>query len=321
MDSTPERKLDIFRTMLLSRRLDERAWVLHRQKKISFHISAIGHEAAQVGAAFALLHGADWVAPYPRDLALMLSLGLRPVDYFKMLLGKPADEDSGGRQMPGHWNLPSANVISISGIAASHLPHAVGIAQAMRLRRDQTAVLASCGEGATSMGEWYEAVNWAAVSRLPIVFLVQNNSYAISTHQKAQMLRSPSHKASGIGLPVKKVDGNDPFKVYEAVDRMLEDARSGKGPGLVEALVMRIPPHSSDDDDRIYRTREEVEEARREDPLFSLRSRLLREGLLTRDLVLEMDADIKTSVEEALQAAEEAEDPQPDAETGAVYAT
>lgn len=320
MDILPARKLEMYRTMLLSRRLDERAWILHRQNKISFHLSAIGHEAAQVGAGFALLHGADWVAPYPRDLALMLTLGLTPLEYFKMLMGLPGEVDSGGRQMPCNWNLPAANVISISGVAASHIPHAVGIALGMRLCRESTAVLASCGEGATSMGEWYEAVNWAAVQRLPVVFLVQNNGFALSTRQKAQMLRSPANKASGMGLPVQKVDGTDPFKVFEVVDKMLEEARAGKGPGLVEALVNRIPPHSSDDDDRSYRTRAEVEDARRQDPLHMLRSYLMREGILSREQVEAMDEDIRTEIEDALLAAERMAGPEPGGEEASVYA-
>ncbi len=320
MELTPELKREMYRTMLLSRRLDERAWVLHRQNKITFHISAIGHEAVQVGAGFALKRGEDWVAPYARDLPLLLSLGLKPRDFILMLMGKAGESDSGGRQMPGNWSMPSAHVISTSGVAAAQVLHAVGIAQGMQIRHDQGAVLASCGEGATSMGEWYEAANWAAVHHLPVVFLVQNNGLALSTRQAQQMLRPPATKASGLGLPGKKVDGITPFIVYEMVAQALEEARIGKGPSLIEVMVQRIPPHSSDDDDRMYRTRDEVEEARRTDPLYVTRTALLKEGTLTQLQVEEIEEDVKAVVDEAVRDAERAPLPAPEEAAGPVFA-
>ncbi len=320
MELTPELKREMYRMMLLSRRLDERAWVLHRQNKIAFHISAIGHEAVQVGAGFALQRGEDWVAPYARDLSLLLTLGLKPRDFILMLMGKAGEADSGGRQMPGNWSMPSANVISTSGVAAAQMLHAVGIAQGMQICHENHAVLASCGEGATSMGEWYEAANWAAVHHLPVVFLIQNNGLALSTRQAQQMLRSPATKASGLGLPGKKVDGIHPFVVFEAVTQALEEARAGKGPCLIEVLAQRIPPHSSDDDDRSYRTRDEVEEARRADPLYLTRTVLLKEGSLTQSQVEEIEEDVKAVVDEAVRDAERSPYPAPEEAAGPVFA-
>ena len=225
-DLSKDTRLEMYWMMLLARRLDERAWVLHRQGKIAFHISGIGQEAAQVGAAYAIRRGEDWVAPYYRDLALLLSLGYTPREFILSLMGKREEPDSGGRQMPSHWSLRRANVISHSAPVATQCAHAVGAALAMRLRGDERVALTSCGEGATAQGEWYEAVNWAAVQRLPVVFLVENNAYAISEPVSAQMaVQRVADKAAGLGLEGLSVDGNDVFAVQAAVSAAVEKAR------------------------------------------------------------------------------------------------
>jgi 2-oxoisovalerate dehydrogenase E1 component alpha subunit len=246
--------LEMYRTMLLSRRLDERAWILHRQGKIAFHISGIGHEAAQVGAAFALKRGHDWVVPYYRDLALMLAFGMTPLDFMLSLMGKKGEPTSGARQMPSHWSLREANVVSHSSPVATQTPHASGIGLAIRMRGDDAVVLTSIGEGSTSQGEWYEGVNWAAVHKLPVIFMVENNVYAISVHQDQQMaVESVADKARGLGLLGISVDGLDPIVVFEAVSAAADRAREGVGPTVLEVKVSRMTPHSSDDDDRSYR--------------------------------------------------------------------
>jgi 2-oxoisovalerate dehydrogenase E1 component alpha subunit len=259
--------LEMYRTMLLSRRLDERAWILHRQGKIAFHISGIGHEAAQVGAAFALKRGHDWVVPYYRDLALMLAFGMTPLDFMLSLMGKKGEPTSGARQMPSHWSLREANVVSHSSPVATQTPHASGIGLAIRMRGDDAVVLTSIGEGSTSQGEWYEGVNWAAVHKLPVIFMVENNVYAISVHQDQQMaVESVADKARGLGLLGISVDGLDPIVVFEAVSAAADRAREGVGPTVLEVKVSRMTPHSSDDDDRSYRPKEadakqEIDEA------------------------------------------------------------
>lgn len=321
MDLTRETKMDMYWKLLLSRRLDERAWVLHRQGKIAFHISGIGQEAAQVGAAFALKPGYDWVTPYYRDLALMVCLGYTPRDFMMSLMGKRDEPSSGGRQMPSHWSLKEANALSHSAPVATQAVHASGIGLAIKMRREDKVVLTTIGEGSTSQGEWYEAVNWAAIHKLPVIFMVENNQYAISIRQDKQMaVPSAADKACGLGLEGVMVDGTDLFAVYAAMTRAVEKARRGDGPTVIEARMYRITPHSSDDDDRTYRSREEVEENKKRDPILVNRVRLEAEGILTPAMVEEMEARAKTIVDEAVQFAIQA--PYPDVSEGAypVYA-
>jgi 2-oxoisovalerate dehydrogenase E1 component alpha subunit len=321
MELSADIKRDMFWTMLLSRRLDERAWALHRQGRIAFHISAIGHEAAQVGAAFALNRGVDWVAPYYRDLTLMLALGLTPVEFVLGLMGKREEPSSGGRQMPSHWSLRRANVLSHSSPVATQAVHAAGIGLAIKLRHDDKVVLTTIGEGSTSQGEWYEAVNWAAIHQLPVIFMVQNNQYAISVPMEKQMaVKSAADKACGLGLNGIKVDGNDPFETHAAFVEAVDRARSGGGPTVLETRVYRITPHSSDDDDRTYRSREELAEEKRGDCLIRTRSMLEKEGLLKAKDLEEMEARAKKMIDEAVQYADQAPYPDVEEATYPVYA-
>ncbi|GAP16422.1 thiamine pyrophosphate-dependent dehydrogenase E1 component subunit alpha [Levilinea saccharolytica] len=307
MEVTAELKRDMFWHMLLSRRLDERAWVLHRQGKIAFHISGIGQEAAQVGAAFALRRGEDWVTPYYRDLALMLCLGYTPRDFVLSLMGKREEPNSGGRQMPSHWSLRSANAVSHSAPVATQAPHAAGIGLAIKMRKEDKVVLTTIGEGSTSQGEWYEAVNWAAIHALPVIFLVENNQYAISVPTDKQMaVKSAADKACGLGLDGRMVDGTDVFAVYAVMSEVVAKARSGGGPSLIEARMYRITPHSSDDDDRSYRTREEVEENKKRDPILVARTQLLESGVLSARELEEMESRAKAMVDDAVAYAEKA---------------
>ena len=309
--------LEMYRTMLLARRLDERAWVLHRQGKIAFHISGIGHEAAQVGAAFALRRGQDWVVPYYRDLALILAVGMTPREFALGLMGKKGEPNSGARQMPSHWSLRRANVISHSSPVATQTPHASGIGLAIKMRGDEAVVLTTVGEGSTAQGEWYEGVNWAAIHKLPVVFMVENNIYAISVRQEKQMaVAGVADKAVGLGLPGVSVDGLDVVAVYEAVQQAAARARRGEGPTLLEVRVHRLTPHSSDDDDRSYRPREEIEAMKAQDPMASFRKVLLGRKILTEKLDSELEAQAREQVEDAIAFAEAA--PYPDV-TEATY--
>lgn len=307
-----ETLLEMYWIMLLARRLDERAWALHRQGKIAFHISGIGHEGAQVGAAFAIRRGYDWVSPYYRDLTLMLALGYTPRDFILSLMGKKGEPGSGGRQMPSHWSLKKANVISHSAPVATQAPHASGIGLAIKLRGEDKVVITTIGEGSTSQGEWYEAVNWAAVHKLPVVFIIINNIYAISVRQEQQMaLKNASDKALGLGLPGVSTDGMDFLAMYQTMKGAVDRARSGEGPTVVEAKVYRITPHSSDDDDRSYRSREEVEENKKRDPLIIARRRLEEAGILTQGKVDEFESRAKEMVDEAVRFGESAPYPEP----------
>jgi 2-oxoisovalerate dehydrogenase E1 component alpha subunit len=316
-----ETTLEMYWTMLLARRLDERAWVLHRQGKIAFHISGIGHEAAQVGSAFALRRGEDWFVPYYRDLAMLLSLGMTPGEFMLGLMGKRGEPNSGARQMPSHWSLRRANVVSHSSPVATQTTHAAGIGLGMKLRGDDGVVLTSVGEGSTSQGEWYEGVNWAAIHKLPVIFLVENNSYAISVRQELQMnVGSVADKAKGLGLPGVSVDGLDPEEVFGVVGEAAERARKGDGPTVVETLVNRMTPHSSDDDDRTYRSKEELEALKKEDPLMRLTHKLVEGGLLDDEAIAELDERARSAVDEAAKRAEAAPYPSDDEATYPVYA-
>jgi 2-oxoisovalerate dehydrogenase E1 component alpha subunit len=302
---------EMYWTMLLARRLDERAWVLHRQGKIAFHISGIGQEAAQVGAAFALRRGHDWWLPYYRDLALMIALGLTPLDFMLSLMGKKGEPSSGARQMPSHWSLRGANVVSQSSPVATQTPHAAGIGLGIKLRGDDAVVLTTIGEGSTAQGEWYEGVNWAAVHRLPVIFLVENNLYAISVRQDQQMaVADVAQKAAGLGLPGVAVDGLDVLEVHQVIREAAERARRGDGPTLVEAKVYRLTPHSSDDDDRSYRSREEVESWKQRDPLALFREALMERKVLSEDADQEMEGRAREQVDEAVRQAEAAPYPE-----------
>ncbi|MGB9800755.1 MAG: thiamine pyrophosphate-dependent dehydrogenase E1 component subunit alpha [Thermanaerothrix sp.] len=322
MTLSEPQQMDMFWYMLLARRLDERAWVLHRQGKIAFHISGIGQEAAQIGAAFALRKGEDWVVPYYRDLALMLYLGYTPREFMLSLMGKREEPSSGGRQMPSHWSLRRANVVSHSAPVATQTPHAVGIALAIKMRREDKVVLTTIGEGATSQGEWYEAVNWAAIHRLPVIFMVENNRYAISEPVEKQMaVEGAAAKACGLGLEGIAVDGTDALAVYDAVAQAVEKARRGEGPTLIEARMYRLTPHSSDDDDRSYRSREEVEAHKRRDPLLRMRQHLEAQGWLSAERLQAMEAEIKALVDTAVSEATQAPYPAPEEAAGPVFCT
>lgn len=312
---------DMYWFMLLSRRLDERSWVLHRQGKIAFHISGIGHEAAQVGMAYALEQGKDWVVPYYRDLALMLTLGMTPKEFVLGLMGKKDDPSSGGKQMPNHWSLRRANVVSQSSPVATQTTHAAGVGLGIKMQDEDAVVLTTVGEGSTAQGEWYEGVNWAAIHRLPVIFVVENNSYAISVPESQQMaVENVADKANGLGLPGVLVDGLDPEAVLSEVRRAVERARAGDGPTLIETKVIRMTPHSSDDDDRSYRPREEIEDMKARDPLRKFRERLVEQGVLEEGAAQDLDEKAKAQVDEAVQAGESAPYPEIEEGTAPVYA-
>jgi 2-oxoisovalerate dehydrogenase E1 component alpha subunit len=316
-----ENLYEMFWFMLLARRLDEQAWKLLKQEKIRYHISCIGHEALQVGAGYAIRRGYDWVAPYYRELALMLTLGLTPEAFMLSLRGKKGDPGSDGRQTPGSWSLKQANVISHSSSLAAQTVQAVGVALGIKLRGEDRIVLNCTGEGATSMGEWYEGVNFAAVHRLPVIFLVENNRYAISMPPGKQMaVDDLTQKAEGLGVTAAKVNGRDMAAVYDAVSEAVFRARNEGGPTLIEATTYRITPHSSDDDDRTYRSRSEVEAYRRRDPLLLTKAFLVESGVLTEQDVEMLEEKAQKIIQEAVLQADAAPYPAPGEAAGPVYA-
>lgn len=327
-----ELKRDMYWYMLLSRRLDERVWMMHRQGKIAFHVSAIGHEAAQVGAAFAFNRGVDYAYPYYRDLAMCLVIGMTPLDFMLGVYGREGEPSSGARQMPSHWSDKSRNIVSQSASVATQVPQAAGSAFAIKYRQkvglqdpnDTTQprlALVCLGEGSTSQGEWHEGMNWAGVHQLPFICLVQNNNYAISVpFDQQSAVPNVADRASAYGVKGVVVDGNDVVAMYIATREAVERAYNGQGATLLEAKTYRPVPHSSDDDDRSYRSREEVEEWKKKDPILRFQKVLLKEGTLTQADIDEMESRAKQIIDDAQKRAEQAPYPPAHAALGDVYA-
>lgn len=302
----------MYRHMLRARLLDERIWVLNRQGRAPFWISGMGHEAVQVAFAMNLRAGYDWVAPYYRDLALTLVLGMTPRDQLLSVLAKADDPNSGGRQMPAHYGCRRLNIITTGSAVATQLLHAAGIALASRMRGEDAVTFTSCGEGATSEGDFHEALNFAATHRLAIVFVVENNGFAISVPWEKQMpLPNVADRAVAYGLPGMVVDGEDPMACFRIAREAVAHARNGEGPVLVEAKVLRLTSHSSDDDQRRYRDAGELESEKQRDSLTRFRAQLIDLGVLTEGDAAELRTELIAELDRAQEEADAAPLPKP----------
>ncbi|HXA30598.1 MAG TPA: thiamine pyrophosphate-dependent dehydrogenase E1 component subunit alpha [Candidatus Angelobacter sp.] len=310
----------MYRHMARARVLDERMWVLNRQGRAPFVISCQGHEAAQVGIAMALRPGYDWAAPYYRDLAVTLVLGMSPKDHLLATMARAADPNSGGRQMPSHFGCRRLNIITGGSPVATQVLHAAGAALASRVRGEDAVAMTSLGEGSTSEGDFHEGLNFAAVHKLPLITVVENNGFAISVPWDKQMpLKDVADRALAYGMPGVIVDGGDPIACYAAMKTAVERGRRGEGPTLIEAKVARLTPHSSDDDDRIYKTREALAEEKKHDCVLGFRVRLEEAGVLAPGDAEEIRAEIMREVDRALQEAEASPLPSPESALLHVY--
>ena len=301
--------LEIHRLMVLARQLDDRSWALNRQGRVPFVVSSSGQEAVQLGAAFALDREIDWVLPYYRDLALMLALGLTPEEVFFGLFAKEGDPSGGGRQMPNHWSLPGRRVFSRSSVTGTQYPHAAGIAYELRRAGRAGVVLVTGGEGSTSQGDLHEALNFTGLHRLPVIFLIENNGYAISVPARDQVGGDLADRARAYGLAASSIDGNDVLTVHAEVAEAVERARAGGGPTFVDARTYRYYAHTSDDDDRQYRSADEVAQWRRRDPINLLRAYLMEHRLLTETDEETVEREANAAVTAALAAVDGAPDP------------
>jgi 2-oxoisovalerate dehydrogenase E1 component alpha subunit len=311
----------MYRQMVLARALDRRMWVLNRQGKAPFVISGQGHEAAQVGAAAALRPGHDWLAPYYRDLAFCIAMGMTAGDFMLGVFARATDPTSGGRQMPSHFGLSRARIVTTSSTVATQVLHAVGIAYAAKIRGLDEVAVASLGEGSTSKGDWHEGLNFAGVHRLPFICIVQDNDYAISVPHRLQMVvESVADRAQGYGMAGASVDGGDVLAVYDATRAAVRRARSGQGPTLIDAKVARFTSHSSDDDQRRYRPQEELEAMLRRDPIERFRNYLLDERVLDEASDEQVQQECTAEVDEAVRAAQSAPEPDPVDVTRNVFA-
>jgi 2-oxoisovalerate dehydrogenase E1 component len=299
-----------FRLMYTSRRLDDREILLKRQNRIFFQISGAGHEAVQVAAAYSLRSGKDWFYPYYRDRALCLALGVTPEEMLLAAVGAAADPASGGRQMPSHWGHRKHNIVSSSSPTGTQFLQAAGCAQACSyLDANSTeVVLVTTGDGATSEGEFWEALNAACLSRLRMIFLVEDNGYAISVPIECQ---TPGGNVSRLltGFPdllIREVDGTDFFASYDALSQAVEYVRAGKGPALVHAHVIRPYSHSLSDDERLYRTEAERAAEAARDPIARFPEDLVRAGVLDRTalerIAHEIDQQVQVVAEKVLDA-------------------
>lgn len=304
---TSEDVLAMYETMLLARRLDERLWLLNRAGKIPFVISCQGQEATQIGAAFALDRTKDYVAPYYRDLGIVLHFGMTAKEILLNAFAKAEDPNSGGRQMPMHFSYKKNRILTGSSPVTTQLPHAVGVALAGKMQQQDFVTLVSFGEGSSNQGDFHEGANFAGVHQLPVVILVENNQYAISVHASKQLAcENVSDRAIGYGMSGVTVDGQNPLAVYQAVKEAVDRARRGEGPSLVEARTCRLTPHSSDDDDRQYRSAEELAEAKARDPILLFAHYLQEVGVLTEAKVSEVNGRVMQLVNDATQYAEAA---------------
>src|SRR5947209_1239882 len=322
--------LDMYRLMLLSRRIDDREIQLKRQNKIFFQISGAGHEGVLVAAGKALRPSYDWFYPYYRDRALALTLGMTPTEMFLSAVGAADDPNSGGRQMPSHWGHKQLNIVSQSSPTGTQFLQAVGCAEAwLRYHRiddlkekpihGDEVVYCSAGDGTTSEGEWWEALNTASNLKLPVLFLIEDNKYAISVPIEVQTAGGSVSKlvSNFPNLRIEEVDGCDPSAVYEALTHAVDWCRQRKGPALVHAHVTRPYSHSLSDDEILYKPPREREDEAKRDPVAIFPKRLLDDGVATAS---ELEA-IKAQVEEEIQVTADMAlaSPQPKPETALLW--
>src|SRR5271170_5733700 len=325
----------MYRTMYLSRRLDDREIQLKRQNKIYFQISSAGHEGVTAAMGLLLRPGVDWIYPYYRDRALCLMLGVTPLDTLLQAVGAKDDPSSGGRQMPSHWGHPKWNIVSRSSCTGTQFVQSVGSAEATLYYEHRTKALAqakkaplgkhvhhdsdeivyvSAGDGATSEGEFWESLNAACAKKLPLLYVIEDNGYAISVPVEVQTAGgSISRLTRGFpNLHVAECDGTDPLESYAVGKEAVEYCRQRRGPALIHAHVIRHYSHSLSDDEKLYKTPEEREEEAHRDPLSKLSLFLVREGLLDQKEIEALEAGVDREVREAGDLALAAEPPSVD---------
>ena len=296
---------DMYYKMLVARILGDRMFILNRQGRAPFAITGQGHEACQVGSAFAIRAGRDWALPYYRDIGVVLALGMTSRDIMLHFLARASDPCSGGRQMPNHWSSPSLRIVTSSSVVATQIPHAVGVALASKLRREDDVTIVYFGEGATSQGDFHEGLNFASVHKLPVLFFCENNGYAISEPQWKEMaVPNVADRARAYGFRGATVDGNDALAVYQTTRWAVDECRRGHGPKLIEAKTYRLVPHSTADDDRRYRSRAELEEWAKKDPLDRFRKYLGEHGVLDEEGAQALRARAEAEVQDAVDYAE-----------------
>jgi 2-oxoisovalerate dehydrogenase E1 component len=301
--------LNLYQRVLTLFYVEERMKIFARQGKCSFVASSRGHEVTQAGIASLLKPGHDWFFTYYRSKGTAVGIGVPLKDIFLGMLGREGDPNSGGRNMPEHFSSRELNLVSQTACTGSQYLPALGAAKAMKAGGKDAVVYVESGEGATSEGEFFEALNWAARESLPVLFVVQNNGYAISVPQQTQTVSSVRKIAEGFGVRALEIDGTSFQRIHEAVPDVIESLRNGSGPTLIEAKVVRIDPHSSSDDQRKYRSDEDIRCAAQLDPILQMEKRMVENGILSPGEMERIRQEVKAEVDRAADWADAQPEP------------
>ncbi len=317
-DLSGDELVAIYRKMLLSRRLDEKMLIMLKQGKSFFHIGAEGHEAAQLALSTALKPGHDWFYPYYRDQALCLGLGMTTEEILLCFLAKAADPNSGGRQMPQHYGKRELNIVSQSSPTGTQYLQAVGCAMGAKREGTDQVVYVSSGEGTTSQGEFHEAMNWASREKLPVLFVIQDNKFAISVPLSAQTAGSIYDLgASYVNMTRFECDGTDFLATLRTAQQAVAHIRAGNGPVLLVPHVVRLLPHSSSDNHKKYRSDDDLASDRERDPLPKVRAALVKAGHLSDESANQLEAEVKEEVDRVALWADA--QPFPEADTALLH--
>ena len=320
---TKKEILEIYRLMVLSRKLDEKQLILLKQGKGYFHIAAAGHEAAEIAAAKALKPGHDYSYPYYRDQAFCLGLGMSEKEALLSFLAKEDDPNSGGRQMPQHFGHPDLNIVSQSSNTGTQYLQAVGAAFALQRDKSDAIVYVSSGEGTTSQGDFHEALNWSSREKAPVIFHIHNNGYAISVPVSEQISGESVYKitAGYENLARFSIDGTNYFESLLAFKKAVDRARKGEGPTVIESNVVRLFPHSSSDDHKKYRSQDDIDAEKLKDPILLFRQLCIKQKIAKESELDKIDKDMFDLVNSSTEWAEEQENPDPNDPLKNLYAS
>ena len=311
----------VYKNMVLSRKLDEKMGILLRQGKGFFHMACSGHEAAQTAASFNFNIAKDWFYPYYRDSAFTIGVGMTAKDHLLAFFAKSDDPASGGRQMPHHYGKRDLNIVTQSSPTGTQYLQAVGCAMACKLNKKKEVVYVSSGEGTTSQGDFHEALNWSSREKLPVIFHVQDNDYAISVHISEQTSgESIFSMVSGYQhLARYDVDGSDYFETHLAFKKAVDRARKGVGPAVIVSHVDRLKPHSSSDDHLKYRTKKEITEMEKNDPIKKFSDECISNNIIKKEDFEKLDILLKNQIDKDSDWAEAQEDPELITATNHIY--
>jgi 2-oxoisovalerate dehydrogenase E1 component len=312
--------LELYRKMLTVYYVEERLKIFDRLGKVSFHASSRGHEKLQIGMTLLLKPRHDWFFTYYREKGIAIGLGMSLKDIFLGMLSRQSDPNSVGRNMPEHWSSRELRIVAQTAATGTQFLPAVGMARAMRRDGGGEIVYVSSGEGATSEGEFFEALNWASRERLPVLFVIQNNGYAISVPQSVQTSSEIHRIAQGFGMPTYTIDGTWFEPMYQMLPPIVEKMRQGSGPALVEGQVIRMESHSSSDDQKKYRSQEELNEMLDRDPIHQTERYLHRHRILTEEQMQQMRDQTKAEVDRAADEADQEPAPRTDGILAHIYA-